>query len=161
MQERIPFYIRFKKNAQVASKGRLVQVRRLFVHLDLDTAMRLGHQRSIHGVKLWVTGMRLKDDYLLIASNQDNLEAIEFYRQRRGIETLFGCLNTRGVNLESTHLRDPDRVAKLVGLLTPAFSWAHKAGRWIAARERIKLNKHGRPAKSLFRTGLDHCPASA
>ncbi len=143
VQERIPFYIRFKKNAQVASNGRLTQVHRLFMHLELNTAMRLGHRHSIHGVKLWVTGMRLKDDYLLIASNQDNLEAIAFCRKRWGIETLFGCMKTRGFNLEATHLRDPDRVVKLVGLLSLAFSWAHKAGRWIAERDPPKYKKHG------------------
>lgn len=69
------------------------------------------------------------------------IEAISFYRQRWGIETLFGHLKTREFNLESTQLRDPDRVVKLVGLLTLAFSWAHKAGQWIAEVESIIIKK--------------------
>ena len=38
------------------------------------------------------------------------------------IETLFGCLKTRGFNFEDTHLTDPERLSKLLGLLALAFA---------------------------------------
>ena len=44
----------------------------------------------------------------------------------------------------------------LTALLAIAFCWAHKTGEWLHKEvEPIKIKAHGRPAKSLFRYGLD------
>ena len=37
-------------------------------------------------------------------------------RERWEIETLFGCLKTRGFDFECTHVVEPERVQKLVAL---------------------------------------------
>ncbi|WP_125468878.1 hypothetical protein [Methylomagnum ishizawai] len=44
------------------------------------------------------------------------------------METLFGALKSRGFNLEDTHLTDPKRLAKLMGLLALAFAWSYRTG---------------------------------
>ena len=44
------------------------------------------------------------------------------------METLFGALKSRGFNLEDTHLTDPQRLAKLMGLLALAFAWTYRTG---------------------------------
>ena len=49
-----------------------------------------------------------------------------------------------------------ERLKKLLALLTIAFFWAIKTGEWrIENREEIKIKKHGRKEKSIFRHGLD------
>ncbi len=54
--------------------------------------------------------------------------AIDAYADRWQVETLFGCLKSRGFNLEETHLTDPKRLAKLMGLLALAFAWTCRTG---------------------------------
>lgn len=36
------------------------------------------------------------------------------------------------------------------------FCWAYRTGQWLARTEPLKIKKHGRFAKSIFRHGLDH-----
>ncbi|MDP0562512.1 MAG: hypothetical protein QS721_09405 [Candidatus Endonucleobacter sp. (ex Gigantidas childressi)] len=49
-----------------------------------------------------------------------------------------------------------DRMDKLMGLLTIAAVWCLLVGRWCYGNvNQLPLNKHYRPAKSLFRLGLD------
>lgn len=75
--------------------------------------------------------------------------------QRWGIETRFACWKTRGFNLESTHFSNPERVSRLVALLSITLCWAFRVGEWCNQRQPIKLKKHGRKAQSIFRLGLD------
>lgn len=158
-QSTIPFYIRIRKDTLVASGKRLVQVKRLFDDLKYNTARRIGHRRAVHGVRLWVTGMKIKDDYLIIASNRDDMKALDYYRQCWGIETMFACLKTRGFDLEATHLKSARRIEKLVGLISIAYLWASMVGVWATADEPIRLKAHGRKAYSIFRAGLDRIRA--
>ena len=81
---------------------------------------------------------------------------IEDYAKRWGIETLFGNLKSRGFDMESTHMTNLDRMDKLMGLLTIAVVWCLLVGHWRHGdADQLPLNKHYRPAKSLFRLGLD------
>ncbi|PJE79544.1 hypothetical protein CI610_01485 [invertebrate metagenome] len=49
-----------------------------------------------------------------------------------------------------------DRMDKPMGILALAFVWYLIAGHWkYGEAEELPLNKHWRPAKSLFRLGLD------
>ncbi len=72
------------------------------------------------------------------------------------METLFGCFKSRGFRLESTHLSEPERLSRMIALLTIGLCWAFRTGEWLAQHEPIKLKKHGRKAKSIFRYGLDY-----
>lgn len=72
------------------------------------------------------------------------------------IETLFGCLKTKGFRFEETRLMKHDRIKKMIGLLALAFCIAHKTGEW--RHEKIKaivLKKHGRPQYNCFRYGMN------
>ncbi len=44
------------------------------------------------------------------------------------IETLFGCLKSRGFRMEDTHVTDPDKIEKILFVLAIAFCWAYRAG---------------------------------
>ncbi len=58
--------------------------------------------------------------------------------------------------MESTHFNDSERLSKLIALMTLALCWAVKIGEWLHEHKPIKVKKHGRLAKSIFRYGLDH-----
>lgn len=77
-------------------------------------------------------------------------------RSRWGIETLFGIFKTRGFCLESTHFTDSKRLSKLLALMALALCWAVKTGAWLHQHQPLKLKKHGRLDKSIFRYGLDY-----
>ena len=57
---------------------------------------------------------------VIIASNDHPKTAIDRYAVRWFIETLFGCLKSRGFDLEKTHLRQSGRLEKLFFVLSLA-----------------------------------------
>ena len=154
---KIPFYIRVKCNAQASnSRGLPVDLWYLFLGLKYREQRMLAGKRHLYSIDVYLTGLRCDDgSQLIIASSEPSDNAIAIYRLRWEIETLFGCLKTRGFRFEDTHMTDPQRIQKLVAVLAIAFSWAHRMGEWRHDREPIKVKKHGRLAKSLFRYGLD------
>ena len=106
---------------------------------------------------MYVSALRLEDGELLIVITPEAAtSAISDYAHRWGIETLFGIFKTRGFCLESTHFTDVQRLSKLLALMAIALCWAIKTGEWLHQHQPIKLKKHGRLAKSIFRYGLDH-----
>jgi hypothetical protein len=90
-----------------------------------------------------------------VATQSAPQSAIVDYAEHWGIETLFGILKTRGFCLESTHLRDSERLSKLLALLNLALCWATLAGEWLHEIHPIRFKSHGRRARSIFRYGLD------
>lgn len=155
--EKIPFYIRIKSCFLVSNaKGRSVPVWQLFLELKKGEIRILKGKRQIFGLKFNVAGLRCENgDFLIVATTKSAHNAIEVYGHRWEIETLFGCLKTRGFNLEDTHITRLDRLAKLMAILAVAFCWAHKIGEWQNAVKPIKIKKHGRKAISIFRSGVN------
>ncbi len=120
-------------------------------------APRFGGKLPPESWLVYVAALRLEDgDLLIVVTHHRPHQGITDYAKRWGIETLFGCLKTRGFCLESTHLQDPERLSRMVALLTIALCWAFRTGEWLAQQQTIPIKKHGRKAKSLFRHGLDH-----
>ena len=95
-------------------------------------------------------------DDVVLASNRAFSDALSLYAQRWSIETLFGCLKSRGFDMAATRLRDGVRVERLLALLALAFAFAYRVGLWLAEQDPIRLKGHGRRARSVFRVGLDH-----
>lgn len=154
----IDFRIRVKRNTKVRNgRGELVQAFRLFRAQRTGTTLAIPAARECWGMRLHFTGMRLESgDYVIIAAPQPASEALSDYGRRWEIETLFGCLKSRGFRLEETHVTDPERLKKLMALLALTFCWAVVAGAWLVAHQPLRVKKHGRKCKSLFRHGLDH-----
>ena len=65
------------------------------------------------------------------------------------------CLKLGDFASESTHFRDSERLSQLVALMALALCWAIKTREWLHQLNPIKVKKHGRQAKSIFRYGLD------
>ena len=154
--QNIPFVIRIKENALVKSAGREIHIKKLFENLNIYQQINLCKPRNVYDLPVYLSAIKLEDQYLILATNQQRQDALDTYKKRWGIEVLFANLKSRGFNLEETHLIHPDRIEKLIALLAIACTWAHIIGQWIAIANPLKIKKHGRMEKSLFRYGLDH-----
>jgi hypothetical protein len=154
----IDFRIRVRENTQIANgRGKLVAARQLFRSQAINQPLMLEEARLIWGLEWFVTGMRLESgEYLIVVAPKYTTTAIDDYAKRWEIETLFGCLKSRGFRLEETHVTEPARLKKLIALLALAFCWAHVVGEWLSRQKALKTKKHGRLAKSIFRLGLNH-----
>ena len=117
----------------------------------LSKECRVSGHEGLHLVGTRYVGREGQAEYLLILTNSDPEEAIDRYRRRWEIETLFGALKSRGSRLEATHLRAPGRIRKLIALLSLAFIRAHLVGQREGP---LRRKKHGRLEKSVFRYGL-------
>lgn len=156
--EQVDFHIRIKKDAKVPnSRGGLVQAKRLFQGLKAGEALVLLAAKTMTGVDVYLSGLRLADgELLIVASSKAYPDAIETYGKRWQIETLFSCMKGRGFNLEETRVTDRTRIKRLLVVAVVAFCWAHRIGEWQHAYVKpIKVKKHQRLTKSIFREGLD------
>lgn len=156
--EEIDFAIRVKKNTRVTNgRGCFVQARHLFRTLKPGETLVLAGARKMTGAAVYLSALRLDDgELLIVATAKPCVDAIETYALRWQIETLFGCLKSRGFNFEDTHVTDRRRIKRLLVVAVIAFCWAHRVGEWQHGQVKpIKIKKHQRPAKSIFRLGLD------
>lgn len=151
------FRIRIRESDKLDDGRKSLKASVVFSHLQINQYQVLRRPRQVWGCRVYVAATRLEDQSLLIVlSSQPTHQAITDYGYRWAIETLFGIFKTRGFCLESTHLKDPERLSKLLALLTIALCWALRTGEWLIKQTPIVLKKHGRLAKSLFRTGFDY-----
>ena len=156
----IPFHQRLKRDTRVPNSwNRMMRLDQLFGSLRPGGARHLAGRRPVWGCFVHLSALRLADgDFLFIASSgAPQAEALDAYADRWQVETLFGALKSRGFNLEDTHLTDPKRLAKLMGLLALAFAWTYRTGELLhdgpsPIRQKKTLS---RPLKSFFRHGLD------
>jgi hypothetical protein len=96
------------------------------------------------------------DEWLIVITNRmDAKRALNDYRKRWAIECLFGDAKTRGLNLEDTHMRSPEKLSCLLVIATLAMVWAYRCASKTMGMKAIKRKAHGRREKSWFRLGLD------
>lgn len=157
-KEGIDFRIRLRANTLITNgRGQAVAARRLFSGFRIGQPVLLKGVRRVLGQSLHISGMKLRaGEYLIVASAQPTERAIADYARRWEIETLFGCMKSRGFCLEQTHVTEPERLKKLIVLLALAFCWAHIVGEWLTEQRPLKVKAHGRLARSIFRYGYDH-----
>ena len=158
-QAKIPFRIRIQENLRVtnARGNKMVSAKNLFRTHRAGVGVLLKGRRQVLREEVSLMGMRTSEgEYVIVASSMETEEILRDYALRWKIENLFGCLKSRGFCLEETHITERERLEKMLALLTVAFCWACIAGEWLARANPIKIKKHGRLAKSLFRHGFDH-----
>ena len=94
---------------------------------------------------------------LLLATNRTDFDAVvALYKQRWAAETAFGFLKSKGFDLETTHRRQAERILRLWSALAIALLWSLLVGENLHQQKPTPNKKHGSPAQSLFRRGLDH-----
>lgn len=157
----IHFFIRIRYNMKVKQPGKKTKrVFWLFNNLPFNIARCYRKPFYMNDQLVYLSGLKVineknKIDYVIIASYNFNEDALENYRDRWQIESMFKALKSSGFNLEQTHLTDLDRISKLIALLSIAFIWSYKTGVLIHTNiKAIKILKHGRKAYSFFKYGL-------
>ena len=106
-EKHIPRCIRIRKNFRTGPEGKGASVETFFRHLKVGQEQTLKRRKRIHGELLYLVALRLEDDLLIIATDLKPQHGLKTYGLRWGIETLFGCLKSRGFNLEQTYVTDP------------------------------------------------------
>jgi hypothetical protein len=158
IEEDIPFVIRVKRSfmAEGVRHGYAVPIGELLKNL--------GHKKAHinHSITLWKHDLFASVEYakgakepMIVVSNRAFPNPLSLYRWRWGVETLFECLKSRGFRMEDTHMIESDKIEKLLFVLSIAVCWAYKTGELQVRKVAIKIKKHGRKAKSVFRVGLD------
>ncbi len=159
IENNIPFAIRLKEDMQIQlADGRLLQFRS-----QLRKRRRGTWEGWLNGMdatpanRLRVAAKRIKGSELLIVATSldDAGRGLNLYRRRWGIECVFADAKTRGLNIEDTHITDPEKLATLLVLVALAVTWAYRCATRVMGRTAIRRKGHGRREKSWFRTGLD------
>lgn len=157
MEENIPFVIRVKGSfvAEGIQEQGLVRIDTLCKGLGRKKI--LNQAITLWGLPLYVSIEKRKraKEPMIVVSNRMFQNTLQLYRRRWEIETMFGCLKTRGFRMEDTHVTDADKIERLLFVLTIAFCWAYRIGDIEEKKDPIAVKAHGRKAKSYFRRGLD------
>jgi hypothetical protein len=97
------------------------------------------------------------DPFVILAVwKTDPSHAIDLYRRRWSIETLFAALKPHGFDLEQTHLTAPGHIKRLIGFVALAFVWARLVGEPPTQFKGPPRRKnHVRRQRSRFRYVLD------
>jgi len=160
---RIPYDIRLRKNLKVWYRGKLIHVFKLFRRVPFGQTRTIQTSVILGNTELYLQGCRIinsktnKPEFLIIATYCDPSESTMRYAERWYIENMFKDMKSIGFQLECTHVTKLDRLDTLIGILAIAYTWMIKIGIWVRKikPERFAKKKHGRPAKSIFRGGLD------
>jgi hypothetical protein len=103
---------------------------------------------------VWQTGY--ERPWLLTTNLTDARTARQAYARRMWIEEMFGDWKGHGWDLETTHLRHPARLSRLVLALALLYIWLVLGGeQLIKAGLRAEVDRADRRDLSLFRIGLD------
>lgn len=157
LEPTIAFRMRIRESDTLSNGRKKLSAAIVFAHLVVGQTEVLSGRRWVWGRSVYVAALRLDDGELLVVISSDSpATIISDYAKRWGIETLFGMFKTRGFCLESTHFVERERLSKLLALMSLALCWAIKTGEWLHQHHPIKLKKHGRLAKSVFRYGFDY-----
>jgi len=154
----INIVVRIRENQKVTnSRGLYARASALFRNLKPGERRILKGLRKIGDTEVFAGGMKCITGEFFIAVTFSNPEKIfEIYAKRWQIETMSACLKTRGFRFESTRLREPERINRLLSIVVTAFVWAYLTGEINENKKQTVIKKHGYRAKSIFRNGFDH-----
>ncbi len=157
IEKQISYRLRIKANYQITNAGGgLIRASKLCRTLKRGERLELKGKRKLWNQKVYAAVCKKEDgDNVLVISSEQSGKILLEYGERWKIETLFGVLKTRGFRLEDTHLTEPERVSKLLSLLTIAVSWGMLAGEFESQNKPLKIKKHGNLEKSIFRLGFE------
>lgn len=156
-REQIGFRLRIKANVRLTDKrGRVMRASQIWKRMPTGERMECRRRRKLWQQRVFVAVCRKKDgEAVIVISSERSGQILLEYGRRWEIETLFGNLKRRGFCLEETHLTCAARVSRLLSLLALAGCWALLAGEMRSRETPLKIKKHGRAEKSVFRLGFD------
>ena len=99
---------------------------------------------------------RLKDDLLFLFGTAKAEILPQLYKKRWRIECFFQNIKKRGFNLEATHLRDLEKLKKLVAMVCIAYAIVANMGLHHHRKAKaIPIKNHGYKANSFSRKGIN------
>jgi hypothetical protein len=164
IEHEIQFFIRIRENQKVFVFGKgEVKAAWLFNRFGLNNAHVHPKIVKIGSCLVYLSGLKFTNDkrkteFLIVATyaQSDSFIALETYKLRWQIETMFKAFKSSGFHLEDTHITDYQRLNKLLLIVAIAFIWAYKVGIYRSQNiKKIEMKKHGRMAKSIFNYGLE------
>ena len=161
-KQNIEYHIRIRENfwVEVPGNKHVVKAFWLFNNLKVNQCAFYHKIVRVKGELCYLSASRIINkqntpELQIIVSFNKPDQAQALYKERWQIESAFKALKTSGFNIEDTHLTDIERISKLLALVLIAFAWVYRAGIYLDALKPIKIKKHGRRAKSLFKYGLN------
>ena len=157
-EQGLSFCIRVKSGHNVFwdSEEPPIKIKSLFNDLKRQESKYLCRELNVYQNPVFLAGHRNPKGHLLaVATDTKPKKALKRYLKRWKIETLFLWMKSKGFQMENTHITAPDRIAKLVGLLTIAFCWAYYTGKAVQKKKPTPVKNHGRKLYSTFRRGMD------
>ncbi len=151
---KIPFCIRVPKNHSIGLKNGEVY----FIHELLSLKdERLYEGCLVDGIVCNIYIRKLEnEDYLFLIGTEKSRSLGSIYRHRWSIEVCFQAMKSRGFNLEDTHLKEGEKIKKLLVFVSIALALCINLGIFLHMKiKKIRLKKHKYKAKSFFRNGLD------
>jgi hypothetical protein len=162
-QRHIRYHIRIRENFWVVipRNGHRIKASWLFNRLMINQFCFHSDIVYVNGQLCYLSASRIKNkegkpELQIIVSFNKPEESQALYKERWQIESAFKALKTSGYNIEYTHLTDLNRINKLLTLIIFAFTWAYITGVYLDTIQPIKIKKHGRRAKSIFKYGLTY-----
>lgn len=158
----IHYHIRIRENFHVVRHGREFKAYWLFNDLKLGESKHLDGIYYVNGQACYLSGSKIKDkegkpELQILVSYCNAEEALEMYRMRWQIETMFKGMKSSGFDIEGSHVRIHERMSNLFSIIMIAYVWCYLVGIYIHENVKpIKVLKHGRRAVSLFKYGLDY-----
>ena len=159
----IHYHIRIRENFPVIRHGKESKAHWLFTDLKLGECKHLSGIYYVNGQPCHLRGLKSKTrrespELQILVSYCNAEESLEMYKQRWQIETMFKGLKNSGFNIEDSHVRIQERMARsichcydCICLVLP---------RWHSYSRKYQDHKGFEPRqksdKSLFKYGLDH-----
>lgn len=148
---KIPFMIRIKDNLLLEKTNGQKSNARNFFRCYIPKELN----KELFDIDLKIIGTKIsKDDYLIVATNLQEAD-LKIYAKRWSIETMFLCFKSKGFNLEDTKMTDPEKINKLIALISITFCWCFIVGKHYQKKKskfRKDLNCY---SKSIFKLGLE------
>lgn len=122
--EEIPFVTRLRHNLYAALEdGTSTKVGKLFSLVREGCPSARIRAKLKGNVAVTLQAKRTAKGLVIVACHelQDAAEPVNLYRKRWKIECAFACLKRKGFALEDTHLKHPQRLETLVGVVAIAY----------------------------------------
>ena len=161
IERKVPFVIRLKDNHHVTlDDGRCAQLKALVAKPRTrgKLANRVGKLKGMKGdlTLRFVAKKPRNGDMIVVATHGvAHSRALKLYKQRWRIECMFADWKKRGLNIEDTHLRCPQKLSLLLLIVALASLWAQSVVKNLPLKQRPKKANHGYLRQSWFRVGWD------
>lgn len=131
----------------------------VYAGLPAGQMVDMAEKEAIYGCRMQLVMARSpQGDLMCLATDLHVLDAVSTYKLRWSIECTFSSMKSRGFNLRQTGITQKERLERLFGLVTLAWTWSLRVGVDGARQPPIRVKSHGRKEASLVTAGWNAWP---